>query len=626
MLSLAAAAQEQLLAPKQSNTSANTDIWNDAASVHTIQHNTPPQGVSAKERCRIAKRLAYYKWQDGKLLRRMPDGTVKQVPPPDERVGIIKQYHNRCGHFGVRRTAALVLNSFWWHGLQADVAHLVSGCKECSRIRASFGNTEPASLQPLPIKGLGYRWGVDLAGPLPETPRGNKYIMICVEHFSKHIEAIPIAEKTPECTAYAFLHNVLARFGACAELVHDQGGEWEGAFRQLMQDALIDSRSTSANHPQANGMSEKCVQTVKRALKKLCLEKQDAHNWDLEVPWLLLGYRCSPQKSSGFSPYELLYAHTPVVPPAVVARMSTPVDFDCPRLAADDLARRRDVVKQMCPEALQNLQIAQHRDQLRYQHTRSGSYQPKQHRFEVGDFVYTNQVNTANALQPRARPAIYRIVEVRPSGRLILQGKCGSTTDRHMSQCAPCHLPGIDPTLDTSLANKQPDVACEVCSSVLSHTHNPIMLCDSCDAGWHIKCLPEPLAAVPEGTWMCPSCIKSGVSQQELLARVRNRELRLQLDGQTPQLYPDKAMRNRDAAAQKLDGRLVVQNFVDPATGQRRPYWGRLRFAGAQRRPDYFDVHFEDGDVYNYTVKEVKPLLQPPGAALPAGITIPGDD
>jgi hypothetical protein len=64
--------------------------------------------------------------------------------------------------------------------------------------------------------------------------------MICVEHFSKHIEAIPIAEKTPECTAYAFLHNVLARFGACAELVHDQGGEWEGAFRQLMQDALID--------------------------------------------------------------------------------------------------------------------------------------------------------------------------------------------------------------------------------------------------------------------------------------------------------------------------------------------------------------------------------------------------
>ena len=195
------------------------------------------------------------------------------MPPPEERAAIIQQLHNRCGHFGVRRTAALVLNSFWWHGLQADVAHLVSGCKECSRIRATFGNAEPADLQPLPIKGLGYRWGVDLAGPLPKTPRGHQYVMICVEHFSKHIEAIPIADKTPECTSYAFTHNVLARFGACAELVHDNGSEWEGAFKRMMQEALIDSRPTSANHPQANGMSEKCVQTVKRALKKMCLRQ-----------------------------------------------------------------------------------------------------------------------------------------------------------------------------------------------------------------------------------------------------------------------------------------------------------------------------------------------------------------
>jgi hypothetical protein len=153
-------------------------------------------------------------------------------------------------------------------------------------------------LQCLPIKGLGYRWGVDLAGPLPDTPRGHKYVMICVEHFSKHIEAIPIADKPPECTSYAFLHNDLARFCACAEVVHDNCGEWGGAFAQLLLDALIDPCHTSANHPQANGMTEKSVQTVKRALKKMCLDKRCAKNWDLEVPWLLLGYRCSPQKST----------------------------------------------------------------------------------------------------------------------------------------------------------------------------------------------------------------------------------------------------------------------------------------------------------------------------------------
>jgi hypothetical protein len=51
-----------------------------------------------------------------------------------------------------------------------------------------------------------------------------------------------------------------------------------------------------------------------------------------------------------------------------------------------------------------------------------------------------------------------------------------------------------------------------------------------------------------------------------------------------------------------------------------------VHFKGPQRRPDYFDVCFEDGDVYNYTVAEAKPLLQPVDTVLPAGIILPGDD
>jgi hypothetical protein len=38
--------------------------------------------------------------------------------------------------------------------------------------------------------------------------------------------------------------------------------------------------------------------------------------------------------------------------------------------------------------AMENLSIAQHRDTLRYAHTRGGSYKPKVRQFDVGDFVY----------------------------------------------------------------------------------------------------------------------------------------------------------------------------------------------------------------------------------------------
>jgi hypothetical protein len=358
----------------------------------------------------------------------------------------------------------------------------------------------------------------------------------------------------------------------------------------------------------------------------MCLGKQNTKDWDLELPWLLLGYRCSPQSSTGFSPYELLYAQQPVIPPAIVERLTEPIDFDCPARAAADLARRRELVKHMCPEALQNLQIAQHRDERRYAHTRSGGYLPKQHRFEVGDYVYTHQPNTANALQPKAKAFIYRITEVRPSGRLILQGKCGGITDRHVSQCAPCHLPNIDSTIDPTLLDKPQDTPCEVCFSPVSHQHNKILLCDYCDTGHHMQCLPQPLATVPEGDWLCPRCVQTGVTQAELQAAVTARKQKEQARGTAPNLYPDKQMRERDAAAKQMHGRLVLQNFVDRTTGTLRPFWGRVHFRGEQRRPHYFDVHFDDGDVYQYTTTELKKYLQPAGTRLPAGVTLPNDE
>jgi hypothetical protein len=132
----AAAAQEQLQGTAKA---ASSDIWHDKPALYMLQHGSMPDGITAAERSRITKRLAYYKWADGKLFRHMPDGAVKQVPAPDDRLPLVKQMHERCGHFGVRRTAALVMSSYWWHGLQADVAHLRAGAAHMPR-----GAPEPA--------------------------------------------------------------------------------------------------------------------------------------------------------------------------------------------------------------------------------------------------------------------------------------------------------------------------------------------------------------------------------------------------------------------------------------------------------------------------------------------------
>ena len=50
------------------------------------------------------------------------------------------------------------------------------------------------------------------------------------------------------------------------------------------------------------------------------------------------------------------------------------------------------------------------------------------------------------------------------------------------------------------------DEGCAVCG--LDVVAGTVLLCDSCDAEYHTKCLDPPLSAEPEGEWFCPKCVR----------------------------------------------------------------------------------------------------------------------
>jgi len=54
-----------------------------------------------------------------------------------------------------------------------------------------------------------------------------------VEHFSKWIELVPSPNKSSKGIMYAFLDRVLSHFGALAEVLTDQGMEFQGEFQVL---------------------------------------------------------------------------------------------------------------------------------------------------------------------------------------------------------------------------------------------------------------------------------------------------------------------------------------------------------------------------------------------------------
>ena len=134
-----------------------------------------------------------------------------------------------------------------------------------------------------------------------------------IEHFSKWVELVPCVDKSADTVAYAFLNSVLSRFGAPAEVVSDQGSEFRGAFKSLLNQFGIDHRLASREHPQADGLAERLVQTMKQSLRKSVLERCAA-DWDLVLPYVAMGYRMTQQRALGYSPYFILYGRHPIFP------------------------------------------------------------------------------------------------------------------------------------------------------------------------------------------------------------------------------------------------------------------------------------------------------------------------
>jgi hypothetical protein len=121
------------------------------------------------------------------------------VPPPHERFGLIQKVHLELGHFGVKHTYNLLVLHYHWRGMYVRVQDIIVRCEQCDRVRTSFSFRQ-FTLSPLPIQGMFNWWSCDLTRELPQTSRGNVYIMIMIEHFSKWVKLVALPDKSSQNT------------------------------------------------------------------------------------------------------------------------------------------------------------------------------------------------------------------------------------------------------------------------------------------------------------------------------------------------------------------------------------------------------------------------------------------
>ena len=76
------------------------------------------------------------------------------------------------------------------------------------------------------------RIAVDIAGPLPITTQGNRYVYVVMDYFTKWPEAYALPNHEAETVEEVLVDQFFTRFGVPGELHSDQGREFESQVFQ----------------------------------------------------------------------------------------------------------------------------------------------------------------------------------------------------------------------------------------------------------------------------------------------------------------------------------------------------------------------------------------------------------
>ena len=204
------------------------------------------------------------------------------------------------------------------------------------------------------------RVGIDILGPLPTTDRGNRFVLLAVDYFTRWPEAWALPDHTAATIARTLVTEYFSRFGVCQVLHSDCGRDFQSSLMREIGEMLdIDRTRMSSYHPQCDGLVERMNPTLIMLIRLNVVDARE--NWDLRVNLVVLAYRTSIQSSSGFTPAKLMFGR----------ELRLPIDImygsppEPPRYANDSVTHLQKVMQNIFEQARQNTS-ASHKRQKDY--------------------------------------------------------------------------------------------------------------------------------------------------------------------------------------------------------------------------------------------------------------------
>ena len=309
--------------------------------------------------------------------------------PSEMAPAILDEVHQALSHIGERKMIDLVRSYFFFENMREKISKTTGSCLLCKVGKSDNGANKATHLKII-TKHAYELVCLDLAS-LPESHRGNKYLFLAIDHFSKRAAGRPIKDKSGETIASELEYAILPTFLAIPKrMLTDNGREFQCKdFENLTNKYGIRHETISPGYPESNGCIERLVGTVKTMLRMACIR---GSQWDEELPMVIHSYNNTLHKSINMKPSEVFLqkasdiilptknpdknekGHTPFsIGDRVLKKIDLPASKMAPKYEPNfqieqvSNKERTYVVRRLKPKPGQLTLLKAHHNQLKYQ-------------------------------------------------------------------------------------------------------------------------------------------------------------------------------------------------------------------------------------------------------------------
>ena len=229
---------------------------------------------------------------DGVVVR----GAHQLVIPAELQALVVQIAHE--AHLGADKTLGLLRETCWWPGMYAMVREYVETCVPC-QAAMPHTNQEPMKATQPPDSPWQHVH-MDFKGPIG----GHYYIHTIIDELSKY-PVVEVCKSTSWESMRPMLDRALGMFGNVESITSDNGPPYSSTeFNKYVRKRGIRHRLCTPENPQANGQVEVFQKVIAKMVHTAIIEREDPKK---VVDRYLQSYRAAPHKTTGKSPYEIMF-------------------------------------------------------------------------------------------------------------------------------------------------------------------------------------------------------------------------------------------------------------------------------------------------------------------------------